>query len=183
MTTTQQTMTADDLWRMPDDGMRRELIRGELTVMTPAAWRHGEIAMTIGALLRAHVKANQLGTVLAAETGFFIARDPDTVRAPDAAFIAKERVPAGVRPDRFVPFAPDIAVEVLSPSDALVDVEEKVDQWLEAGTALVWVVNPRACTVTVHRKGRDPRVLRESDTLDGEDVCPGFSAPVAELFA
>lgn len=183
MTTSQTTMTADDLWRMPDDGLRHELVQGELTVMTPAGGGHGKIAMTVGALLAAHVKSRQLGEVLAAETGFIIARNPDTVRAPDAAFIAKEHVPAGGLPEGFVPFGPDIAVEVLSPSDAQVDVEEKVEQWLQAGAAMVWVVNPRGRTVTVHRAGRDPRVLRDKDTLGGEEVCPGFSARVAEVFS
>jgi Uma2 family endonuclease len=182
MTTTQANMTADDLWRKPDDGLRHELVRGELTMMTPAGGLHGDIAGAVFLALAAHVKAKKLGKVLAAETGFIISRDPDTVRAPDAAFIAKEHVPAGGLPDGFIPFAPDIAVEVLSPSDTLLDVEEKIGQWLQAGTTLVWVVNPRGRTVTVHRTGRDPRVLRENDLLGGEDVCPGFSVKVSELF-
>ena len=182
MTTTQASMTADDMWRKPDDGLRHELVRGELTMMTPAGGRHGKIAMAIGRILSTHVNANTLGEVVAAETGFIIARNPDTVRAPDVAFITKEHVPAGGLPVGFIPFAPDIAVEVLSPSDTQLDVEEKIDQWLQAGTALVWVINPRGRTVTVHRTGRDPRVLRENDLLSGEDVCPGFSVKVADLF-
>jgi len=182
MTMTRTSMTADDLWRMPDDGQRHELIRGELTMMTPAGGGHGEIAMRVAFALMTHVKAKQLGTVLAAETGFYIARDPDTVRAPDAAFIARQRVPAAGLPAGFIPFAPDIAVEVLSPSDSQLDVDEKIDQWLAAGTASVWVVNPRGKTVTVHRSGRDPRILREHDVLEGEEVCPGFAVNVAELF-
>jgi Uma2 family endonuclease len=175
-------MTADDLWRLPDDGLRHELVRGELTVMTPAGGSHGRIAMKLGRLLGTHVEARQLGEVVAAETGFLIARDPDTVRAPDAAFISKDRVPAGGLPEGYVPLAPDIAVEVLSPSDTHLNVEEKIDQWLQAGAALVWVVNPRGRTVTVHRTGHDPRILREKDVLTGEDVCPGFSVRVADLF-
>jgi Uma2 family endonuclease len=167
---------------MPDDGLRHELIRGELTVMTPAGSEHGKIAGSVAILLGAHVRAKQLGEVLVAEPGFLIARNPDTVRAPDVAFISKEHVPASGLPKGYAPFAPDIAVEVLSPSDAQVDVEEKVDQWLKAGAALVWVVNPRGRTVTVHRSGRDPRVLRENDVLGGEEVCPGFSVRVADLF-
>lgn len=182
MTMTRTSMTADELWRMPDDGYRHELIRGELTMMTPAGGEHGEIAFTIGLLLGTYVKTKQLGKVVAAETGFIIARDPDTVRAPDAAFIARQRVPAAGLPAGFIPFAPDIAVEVLSPSDSQLDVDEKIDQWLAAGTASVWVVNPRGKTVTVHRSGRDPRILREHDVLEGEEVCPGFSVNVAELF-
>ena len=183
MTTTQtQLMTADDLWRMPDDGLRHELVRGELTMMAPAGSEHGEIALNVGAILRAHVKANQLGKVLGAESGFIIGRNPDTVRSPDAAFISKDRVPAGGLPKGYAPFAPDIAVEVLSPGDSQLDVEEKIEEWLKAGAAMVWVINPRGRTVTVHRSGRDPRVLRESDVLSGEDVCQGFSVKVAELF-
>ncbi len=151
-------------------------------MMTPAGGGHGRVAFTVGFLLGAHVKARRLGEVVAAETGFLIARNPDTVRAPDAAFIAAARVPADGLPAGFIPFAPDIAVEVLSPSDSQLDVEDKIEQWLGAGTAMVWVVNPRGRTVTVHRAGRDPRVLRDSDVLGGEEVCPGFSAKVAELF-
>jgi Uma2 family endonuclease len=183
MTTTQLQMTADDLWRLPDDGMRHELIRGELTVMAPASGEHGEIAGNLSTLLGAHVRAKNLGKLLVAEPGFLLSRNPDTVRAPDAAFISKHRVPAEGLPKKgFVPFAPDIAIEVLSPSDSQVDVEEKVEEWLAAGAARVWVVNPRARTVTVHRSGRDPRVLRSNDVLDGEEVCPGFSVRVGEIF-
>jgi Uma2 family endonuclease len=182
MTTTQTNLTADDLWRMPDDGMRHELIRGELTMMTPAGGGHGKIAMRLGSRLERHVEAKHLGEVVAAETGFIIARNPDTLRAPDAAFISKEHVPAGGLPDGFIPLAPDIAVEVMSPSDSVLDVEEKIEQWLTAGTAMVWVVNPRGRMVTVHRSGRDPRILRGDDRLEGEDVCPGFSVKISELF-
>ena len=182
MTTTPKSMTADDLWRMPNDGMRRELVRGEITVMTPAGCQHGEITQNVSLVLGGFVKSKRLGKVLVSDPGFVIGRSPDTVRAPDVAFISKEHVPSGGLPKGFAPFAPDIAVEVLSPNDALVDVEEKTEQWLDAGTALVWVVNPRSRTVTVHRKGRDPRVLRGKDLLGGEEVCPGFSVPVAELF-
>ena len=85
-------------------------------------------------------------------------------------------------PEQYLPFAPDIAVEVISVSDKHMDVQDKVEDWLTAGTALVWVVNPGNKTVTVHRTGRDPRVLRENDMLDGEEVCPGFSVKVTELF-
>ena len=151
-------------------------------MMAPAGGEHGGIAHRIALLLGIYVRAKRLGQVLAAETGFLIERDPDTVRAPDAAFIAKARIPAEGLPKRFIPFSPDIAVEVISPGDSLPDVEEKIEQWLGTGTALVWVVNPRNQTVTVHRTGRDPRILRREDTLGGEDVCAGFSAKVAEIF-
>lgn len=151
-------------------------------MVAPAGGGHGEIASTVCLLLATHVKARRLGKVVTAEAGFIIARNPDTVRAPDVAFIATKHVPVGGLPVGFIPFAPDIAVEVLSPSDAQLDVEEKIAQWLDAGTGLVWIVNPRGKTVTVHKAGRDPRVLRGNDTLSGEDVCPGFSTKVSELF-
>ena len=182
MTMTQTTMTADDLGRMPDDGQRHELIRGELTMMAPAGGGHGRIAMKLGARLATYVETKRLGEVCAAETGFIIARNPDTVRAPDAAFVSTKLIPSTGLPDGFVPFAPDIAVEVLSPSDSQLDVEEKIEQWLTGGTLLVWVVNPRNKTVTIHRPTRDPQVLREDETLGGESVCKGFSIKVAEIF-
>lgn len=182
MTATQTHMTAENLWMLPDDGQRHELIRGDLTMVAPAGGGHGKTAMTVAYALMAHVKQKHLGEVLAAETGFVIERNPDTVRAPDVAFVARQHVPSGGIPVGFIPFAPDIAVEVLSPSDSQLDVEEKVEQWLNAGTAMVWVVNPRSKTITVRRQGRDPRILRGSDMLEGEEVCPGFAAKVAELF-
>jgi len=151
-------------------------------MMAPAGGGHGEVAHRVGLLLGTHVRAKRLGKVVAAETGFIIARHPDTVRAPDVAFIAKARITPGGLPDNFIPFAPDIAVEVLSPSDLQLDVEEKIAQWLNAGTALVWVVNGRSKTVTVHQSGRDPRVLRANDVLDGAEACPGFAVKVSELF-
>jgi len=121
--------------------------------------------------------------VFAAETGFVLSRDPDTVRAPDVAFVSRQRIPASGIPDSYISAAPDLAVEVLSPDDRQVEVEEKIQQWLDAGTKAVWIVNPRRRTVTIHRAGADPRVLRESDTLPGDDVVPGFELKVAEIFA
>jgi Uma2 family endonuclease len=182
MTISQNLMTADELWRMPDDGNRRELVNGELNMMAPAGGGHGEIANTIAYLLTAHVKAKKLGTIVAAETGFVLSRDPDTVRAPDAAFISKSRIPPNGLPINFIPFAPDIAVEVLSPSDSHLDVDEKIEQWINAGTALVWIVNPRSKTVSVYQKGRDPHILRNDDVLEGLEICPGFSVKVSEIF-
>lgn len=183
MTISDRTMTADDLWRLPSDGQRHELVRGELRTMAPAGGGHGAVAMRLGSRLCVHVERERLGVVLAAETGFFIQRNPDTVRAPDVAFIAQDRIPAGGVPVKFIPFAPDLAVEVVSPGDTLVEVEEKVQDWLDAGTKLVWVVNSKRRTVTIHRASADLRVLRENDSLNGEDVVPGFSMRVGELFA
>jgi Uma2 family endonuclease len=181
-TTTTPLLTADELWLRPDDGLRHELIRGELITMSPAGSEHGEISVELAALLWSHVKPNKLGVVFAAETGFLIARGPDTVRAPDGAFVRRERLPAGRRPKGYWPGAPDLAVEVLSPGDRVGEVDEKVGEWLGAGTSLVWVVSPRWRSVTVHRKAQAIRVLTEDATLDGEDVIVGFRCRVGDIF-
>jgi Uma2 family endonuclease len=182
MTTTPQTLTAEDLWRMPDTE-RRELVKGELRIMAPAGFDHGAVITNLAFLLTQYVKANKLGLVLGAETGFILARDPDTVRGADIAFVSTARLPAGGRPIGYFPGAPDLAVEVVSPGDTLKEVEDKVDDYLVAGTPLVWVVNPRRRTVTIHRPQTPPAMLGERDSLTGDTVVPGFSCPVAEIFA
>jgi Uma2 family endonuclease len=167
---------------MPND-RRRELIKGELRTMAPAGFEHGAVITNLAFLLAGHVKAKNLGLVLGAETGFVLSRNPDTVRGADIAFVSIARVPAGARPPGYFPGAPDLAVEVVSPGDTLSEVEDKVDDYLSAGTRLVWVVNPRRKTVTVHRPQAPPRLLGEADTLTGEDVVPDFRCGVAEIFA
>lgn len=183
MATTVQRMTAEELFRMPDDGFRYELIRGELRRMSPAGHQHGRIAMNITLPLAQHVKGHRLGVVYAAETGFKLAADPDVVRAPDVAFVRQERVEeTGNTVEGYWPGAPDLAVEVVSPNDTYTAVEEKVCDWLDAGVRMVIVVNPRRRLVTVYRSLTQVVVLREHDTLDGGDVVPGWSLPVAEVF-
>lgn len=183
MTTTTRLMTADELWRMPSDGNRHELVEGELRTMAPAGGEHGAVVMDLAAPVAQFVKANKLGRTFGAETGFIVARNPDTVRAPDFAFISQQRIPPAGIPKKFVPIAPDLVVEVVSPSDTLYELDEKVEQWLAAGTKLVWVANPRRKTIAVHRLGQPVRVLTTADALQGEDVLPGFSMPVNEAFA
>jgi Uma2 family endonuclease len=180
-TTSPRLLTADDLWRMPGD-QRRELVRGELRMRAPAGYEHGLVVMRLSRLLANHVQAAGLGDVLGAETGFRLLRHPDTVRAPDLAFVRRARVPSE-RPLAYWIGAPDLAVEVVSPSDALEQIEEKIDDYLAAGTSAVWVVNPRRRSVTIHRAGQNPVVLRQTDTLDGGDLVPGFVCRVAELFS
>ena len=182
MTTTPQTLTAEDLWRMPDTE-RRELVKGELRTMAPAGFDHGAVITNLAFLLTQHVKANQLGLVLGAETGFLLARNPDTVRGADIAFVSNARLPAAGRPTGYFPGPPDLAVEVVSPGDTLQDVEDKVDDYLAAGTKLVWVVNPRRRTVTIHRPQETPKLLADTQTLTGDEVVPAFTCPVAEIFA
>lgn len=182
-TATTKLMTAEELFRMPDDGFRYELVRGELKRMSPTGDEHGRVTMELAGPLHQHVKRNNLGKVYAAETGFKLESDPDTVRAPDIAFVRLERIKEEPRVKSYRFGAPDLAVEVTSPSDRVSEVEEKVKEWLEAGAAMVWLVSPKLKTVTVYRSLTDIATLTEKDTLDGGDVVPGFQIPVAEIFA
>ncbi|HMG76249.1 MAG TPA: Uma2 family endonuclease [Pyrinomonadaceae bacterium] len=175
-------ITADELLEMPDDGHCYELVKGELRMSPPPGFEHGEIAMKLAGPLYQHVKTNDLGVVFAAETGFKLESNPDTVRAPDVAFMRKERVLETGRLTGYSSGAPDLAVEVLSPSDRVTSVEEKVAEWLEAGARMVWVVSPKLHTVTVYRSLTDIVTLTVNDTLDGAEVVPGFQIKVAEIF-
>ncbi len=181
MATIEHIVTAAELLQTPGLG-RCELVRGELIQTTPAGFEHGRIAVNIGWALKEFVRQRPLGVVTGAETGFHIGHDPDTVRAPDAAFIRAERIPP--TPVRgFFPAAPDLAVEVLSPGDRASEVLAKVQDWLGAGCHVVWVVDPETTTVTVYR-GRDQIAIRgSSDTLTGDDVLPSFTVLVKEIFA
>jgi Uma2 family endonuclease len=174
-------MTAEELFELPDDHMRHELVEGELRAMSPAGFDHGRLALRIGARILDHVEGHGLGAVLAAETGFVLGRNPDTVRAPDVAFVAADRVPGGAR--GFPELAPDLVVEVVSPFDRASEVAAKAAMWLDAGVRLVWVVDPQARLAAVHHPGGLVTVLREDGALDGEDVLPGFRLPLAPLFA
>ena len=178
-----QQVSADELLRMPDDGFRYELVRGELRQMDPAGSAHGRKAVRITWRLAQHVDENRLGTVYAAETRVKLATDPDTVRAPDVAFVSRARVEAIGEVEGFWPEAPDLAIEVISPGDSYSDVEEKVFDWLDAGTKMVVVINPRQRSATVYKSQSDITVLAEADVLAGEDVVPGFELAVREIFA
>jgi Uma2 family endonuclease len=182
MSTTTQLMTADDLWRLPDDGMRHELVQGELQTMAPGGSEHGAINMDLAGLLWHFVRKHKLGRVFSSDTGFVLASNPDTVRAPDVAFVSAARLAAVGLPQKFWPGAPDLAIETISPSDTLQAVEEKVDEWLAAGTTLVWVLNPKRKRVTVYRAPRSVTILEAGDELDGQDVVPGFKCGVADVF-
>jgi Uma2 family endonuclease len=175
-------MTADELLRLSPDGHRYELVEGELKVMTPASPRHGRIAMRLGSLIEQHVRQHSLGVVYAAETGFQLREDPDTVRAADAAFVAKSRIPPEGEPEGYWAIAPDLVVEVISPSDSAAAVQSKVADWLEAGCRLVWVVYPDTQTVTEYRSPTQVRMLNADQTLEGGDVLPGFACGVGEIF-
>ena len=179
---TRTLVTADELLRMPDDGRRYELIEGELIEMAPAGGRHGNIGVRIVGFLFQYIYKTNLGELFGADTGFFLQRDPDTVRAPDAAFIAMERIPPDGIPSGFIDTIPDLVVEVVSPSDRAGQVQAKIEQWIEHGVKLVWLVHPEQRSITVYRSLSEVHVLHEGDTLTGGQVLPGFSCAVSDIF-
>jgi Uma2 family endonuclease len=179
---TDALLTAEDLYELPDRGCRYELVAGELRSSEPAGFQHSEIAFYIGYRLAAHVYAHGLGAVTGADGGFVLARKPDTVRGPDVAFVAADRLPRDEVAHRFFEGAPDLAVEVVSPNDRATEIEEKAVGYLRTGVRLVWVVYPPTRRVVVHSPGRTTRTLEGSDALDGGDVVPGFTCPVADPF-
>lgn len=182
MAVTQKPVTAEELITMPRGKVRRELVRGEVRKMAPAVNVHGRVVINVTTPLDQHVRENNLGTVFAAETGFKIASDPDTVRAPDVAFVRRERVEEIGAVEGYWPGAPDLAVEVVSPNDLYAEVEEKVADWLEAGTSMVIVVSPRNETVAVRHLQSEIVLLHKDDVLDGGDIVPGWSLAVRNIF-
>lgn len=179
---TTQLLTAEDLWNFANDGHRYDLIRGELHRMAPAGGEHGEIGVMIGAVLLAHVRPHHLGVVFGADTGFILARNPDTLLAPDVAFVRADRLPPRDQRVGFLELAPDLAVEIISPSERPSDVASKVGLYLAAGVLMVLVVEPRSKSITVHTPGKPPQVLSKDDVVEGGDVLPGFRVPVADIF-
>jgi len=176
-------MTADALLAVPDDGKRRELLDGVVRVMEPTGFGHGLVAVRIGGLLEAHVREHGLGVALGAETGFVLTRDPDTVRAPDAAFVTKERFDAVGYTDRYWPETPALAVEVVSPDDSAREVREKALMWLHHATLLVLVADPRRRTITAYRAPDDITGQGQGFFVDASAAVPGWMLPVADAFA
>ena len=169
-------MTADELLGLADDGWRYELVRGELKRMSPSGARHGEVAARIIICLGGHVQERKLGTVYASETGFRIAHNPDTVRAPDAAFVRAERL---TRTASFFEGPPDVAIEVVSPNDSYTEVDEKTAEWLRAGVRVVIIVDPRTRRVNIHRaNGATPA----TDGIEIDDAIPGWRMSLADIF-
>lgn len=177
MTVLTGTVTAEQLESVSD---RCELVDGVVVAMAPAGYEHGRVTGRITGLVAQAASDQRLGDVLGAETGFLLARDPDTVRAPDLAFVAADRVPADVRERAYFELAPDLVVEVVSPSDSAAEVLDKALAWTDAGVRLVCVVYPRQHLVAVHRPGRPVEHVR--DVLDLGEVLPGLSIGLAELF-
>jgi Uma2 family endonuclease len=178
---TTQLMTIEEFAKIDEPG-RFDLIRGELICMSPASTRHGIIGSRISTALVMFVVPQQLGEIPTSDTGYVLRDDPPVVVCPDAAYIRADRVPPDEELDGFFHGAPDIAVEVVSPSDRMSDVSAKVDEYILAGTPLVWIVEPRRRAVTIYRPDGSIRVLREDDELDGGEVLPGFRLKVADIF-
>ena len=188
--TTPALMTAEELLTYPEMDKRVELVRGRLVVREPPGMRHGECELRIAVALSIFLTADQaarsatqtLGRVMVGDPGFTLSRNPDTVRAPDIAYVSREQFD-GPMPHGFGEFAPDLAVEIRSPTDRLGAVLAKVGAWLTAGLQLVWVVDPMHQVVTVYRADGSQALLGVHDALPGEDLLPGFSLSLEELFA
>jgi Uma2 family endonuclease len=177
---TKTLLTADDLARMPDDAsVQIELDEGQLITMPLAGFEHGERENQIMFLLAQHVRKNKLGKVVSGDTGFRL--NDRTVLAPDVAFVRRERVES-VRSKSFAKGAPDLAVEIFSPSDGIRQSTRKVKQYLAAGCHTVWVVYPKRQEVKVFEASGAERTLHSGDLLEAPDLLPGFSVKVAELF-
>lgn len=183
-------MTAEQLLGYEIPGKRVELVRGQLVVREPASFRHGALTLRIGVALTNHLVGEQAqmgwslprGRLATADPGFTLARSPDTVRAPDIAYVSRERHAAPM-PDGFPEFAPTLAVEVRSPSDRVGAIVAKVGDWLSAGTEMVWVIDPPRESVVVYRADGSVTVLGIADVLSGDDVLPGFTLRLETLFA
>lgn len=182
MSTEVRLTTIEDVAALPDDGHRYDLMRGKLIRMPPAGGKQGAIAGKLNWLVGNVVWPERLGCVYTAEPAFVLARGPDTILCPEVAYISAERLPPVEERDQFMEIPPDLAVEVLSPSETARSSREKVDPYLEGGAQAAWVVDPLRRSVTVHLAGGEIEILSEDDTLDGGDVLPGFSVPVAEIF-
>jgi Uma2 family endonuclease len=165
-----------------DDGTRYELSRGRLIPVSPSSPRSNEIAIEVARRLGNHVREHKLGRFGGSEGGFLLASDPDTVRAPDVWFVRADRVPGGRMPEKFFVGAPDLVVEVLSPTDRPGDIWRRVGEHLEAGARLVWVLDPNTTSAAVFPPDGWPILLGPDDVLDGGDVVPGFRLPLREVF-
>lgn len=176
-----ELLTADDFWQMGSQGDNFELVRGELIEMTPPGGIHGSAAVNLGSLLLGFVKQEHLGFVMT-ETGYKLASNPDTIRGPDISFLSAAKIPAGGLPEGYIDGPPDLAAEIVSPGDTASEIQDKVQDYLASGTQLVWVVYPQQRLVIVYHPDGTAQTLRETDTLSGEPVLPGFFCQVADIF-
>jgi len=178
----ERLLTAEEFERVPNDDFHYELVEGRVVRVSPPGSRHAVLITHIATLLGQHATANHLGAVMSVG-GFKIAANPDTVREPDVAFVGQARIPATGVPDGYWPGPPDLAVEIKSPGDRPAEIRAKVTDYLARGVRLVWVVDPKAQTVTAHRPEASPILLGRDDVLDAGDVMPGFRCPVRQIFS
>jgi Uma2 family endonuclease len=179
---TTRLITAEDLWLMDNDGQHYELVNGELITMPPAGGEHGEIGFTLTALIGAYLAQNRIGRGYSADTGFILARNPDVVRSPDVSVVLNDRLPPEAERRSYLEIAPDLAVEIVSPSDSSADVNDKVMQYIDFGIKLVWVIYPSSRSVSVFTPDRRATILGVHDELDGGHILPGFKVRVHDLF-
>jgi len=179
---TGQLVTREQLASMPDGEGRTELILGRVVRMPPAFAKHCGLSGNIAVAAGPSMSAAQPCQVLIAEPGFMLRRRPDTVRVPDVAFVLRERYDAAVLAGGYVEGPPDIAVEVISESQARAQLEDKVAEYLEAGGRLVWVIDPEARVARVYRPGSQVEEVAADGVLSGEDVIPGLMVPLADVF-
>ena len=177
---TPHLVRAEELPGISIPGKSIELVRGVLVVREPPSTRHGRVSARLSYLVSEWVYRHDLGAVIQ-DAGFEIESDPDTVRAPDVAFVSRSRVDE-IPPTGFARFAPDLAVEVVSPNDRPGELLAKVGQLLDAGSKLVWVVDPSRAHAVVYRETGDVSIVGAAGSLDGETVLPGFSCPLADVF-
>jgi Uma2 family endonuclease len=180
MSEPRRIVTAEELERFPDDDYRYELVEGRVIRMSPVGYQHGRTVARLLVLFDQHLRGRNLGVVVT-EVGFKLASNPDTVRAPDVAFIRQDRIPSP-DPRGFLTGPPDLAVEVLSPDDRPSEIQAKVEEYFARGVPLVLVVDADVKTVTVFRPSTSPVTLRTDDLLDLDDVVPGFRCRVHEIF-
>ncbi len=178
-----QLLTADDLLRLSYEGVRGELVRGVLHETMAAGHRQGKIVVNLVMELDNFARPRKLGTLVASDSGVWLERDPDTVREPDVAFTSAEKIPLDAEIDGYAEVVPDLVVEIVSPSDSRRWARDRAHMWLDYGAPLVWMVHPDTRTIDVYRPGADTSTLHQEDSLDGQDVLPGFICPVSAIFA
>jgi len=173
------TATVEDLLKMPEDGQKYELVDGEI-VVSPTGYNHSRIAIKIGHIIATFLDEHPIGEVCSSDLGVWLSNR--NLRSPDVTYVRNEKVPTGKAAQNFAEFVPDLAVEVLSPSDRPKFVSRKIEEFLENGVPIVWLVNPEAKTVTEYRPASEPKVFSSDDTIYAVPVLPGFSCRVARFF-
>jgi Uma2 family endonuclease len=176
-----RTYTAEEVFELNLDEPF-ELIDGELHILPGSAGRASAIGLRVGRFIGNYLDDHPIGDVSGADGAFVLSRNPDVVLAPDAGFVRYDHLVGGVIPNTFIPTYPDLAVEVRSPSNRLIDDERKIQRYFTAGTSIVWLIDPKSETVTVYRRSGRVRQLSRGQILSGEDVLPGFEVLVDKIF-